>query len=141
MARQKVRGGSDELTVEVLAYAPTLFFHCQHCEVTLGRMGLGAAIHKEQAASSLPDDLAEEYASLVDQIGRLRSDWGERLRVRIVDAASLEGFLKSLRHRVFRYPTALIDGRPVRLEGRDLLSAVEARLGRRKGVSTSTTST
>ena len=39
------------LSIEVLTYAPTEFFHCMHCEVTMQAVGLGQAVHREQRAA------------------------------------------------------------------------------------------
>src|SRR5438105_3377293 len=52
------------LTVRVYTYAPTVFTHCQHCEVAFGEVGIGAAVRREEAANALPHDLATEFARL-----------------------------------------------------------------------------
>jgi hypothetical protein len=51
------------------------------------------------------------------------SDWvhgllqrhGGRLRVDVLDAASIRGFLTSIRHRVGRYPAVIVDSRDKRI--------------------------
>jgi len=43
-------------------------------------------------------------------VHRLLERHGDRVRVRVVDAVSIEGFLASLRHRVGRYPAVIVDG-------------------------------
>ncbi|HWP63869.1 MAG TPA: DUF1525 domain-containing protein [Candidatus Binatia bacterium] len=101
------------VTVEVITYAPTAFFHCQHCELTFGRVGLAEKIRRDQAATSLPEDLGREFERLVDWADQLVRQYGPRVHLRVVDAASVEGVLHSLRHRVFRYPAVLVDGRVV----------------------------
>ncbi len=98
------------VTVDVITYAPTVFYHCQHCEVTFTEMGLGERIRRAEAADALPDDLAREYQALSDWVHRLLERHGRRLRIRVVDAASIEGFLVSLRHRLGRYPAVVVDG-------------------------------
>jgi hypothetical protein len=99
------------VTVEVIAYAPTAFYHCQHCELAFQEMGLGERLRREEAKSALPDDLAREFQELSDWVRRQGERHGGRVHVRIIDAASLEGVLASLRHRVFRYPAVIVDGR------------------------------
>jgi hypothetical protein len=97
--------------VQIITYAPTIFYHCQHCEVTFGELGVGDRVHREQAGGALPSDLHREFEVLSDQLHGLTERWGSRVRVRVIDAASLEGFWKSLRYRAWRYPTAIINGR------------------------------
>ena len=46
------------LLVEIIAYAPTAFYHCTHCEVAWRASGMTNAFHDEQVRSSLPGDLA-----------------------------------------------------------------------------------
>lgn len=99
-----------ELKVEILAYAPTAFFQCRHCEVVMGGSDLGRRIRQEQLASGLPPDLSEEYARVsgwaLEQLARHR----DRIAIEVIDAASLRGFWKSLRHRVRRYPAVIVAG-------------------------------
>jgi len=107
------------VTVEVITYAPTVFSHCQHCELAFGEIGIGERLRRQEAAEALPDDLARDFQALSDWVHRLLERHGPRVRVRVVDAASIEGFARSLRHRVGRYPAVIVDGREKRI-GRDL---------------------
>lgn len=115
------RGDDEPVTVEVVAYAPTAFYHCQHCEVTFTEIGLGERLRRENAASALPDDLARDYQLLSDWIHRLLERHGSGIRVSVVDAASVEGFFASIRHRLGRYPAVIVDGREKQIGG-DLAS-------------------
>jgi hypothetical protein len=118
------------LTVEVITYAPTAFYHCQHCEVAFQEMGIGERLRRADAATALPDDLARDFQAWSDWIHRLLERHGPRVRVRLVDAASIEGFVESLRHRVGRYPAVIVDGTEKR-SGADfeaLDRVIEARL-------------
>ena len=47
---------SKPLQVEIIAYAPTAYYHCTHCEVAWREMGATNRIHQEQLSSSLPED-------------------------------------------------------------------------------------
>ncbi len=49
------------MQVEILTYAPTQFYHCQHCEVVWEQVGLGKTVRAEQRKSGLPADLQAEY--------------------------------------------------------------------------------
>lgn len=114
--------------LEILAYAPTEFFHCLHCEAVFDHVGLGPRVHAEQRASGLlPPDLEREYAAISDWVVDALDRYGARLSVKVVDAASLEGVARALRHRIRRFPAFVINGRE-RVLGfdRDRLDAVLA---------------
>lgn len=96
--------------VEVVAYCPTAFFHCQHCEITFQHMGLGPGLRRDEARTSLPDDLLDDFHLLLQEVDRLKERHGDHIEIRLIDAASLAGFWLSLRHRLRRYPAVLIDG-------------------------------
>ena len=99
------------VSVQIITYAPTVFRHCQHCEVVFEGMGIGQHVQREAAASSLPDNLAREYQEVSDWVHRLLERHPDRLAVSVIDAASIEGVWKSLRHRVRRYPATIVAGR------------------------------
>ena len=96
--------------IEILAYAPTEFYHCQHCEVVWGHLGLGERLHREQRSSALPEDLQTEYAAISDWVRHAFDRYQDRLTVKVIDAASIEGLLKSIRHRARRFPAFIING-------------------------------
>ncbi|HKX04290.1 MAG TPA: hypothetical protein VJX71_17475 [Methylomirabilota bacterium] len=73
--------------------------------------GLGQKVHREQLDAGLPDDLAAEFHSLSQWANGLPQRYGPRIRVRLVDAASIEGFFKSLVRRLHRYPAFIVEGR------------------------------
>jgi len=100
----------DRLSVQIITLAPTVFTHCQHCELAFGEVGLGERLRRQEAAESLPEELAVSYQALSDWVHRLLERHGDRVRVRVVDAVSIEGFLASLRHRVGRYPAVIVGG-------------------------------
>jgi hypothetical protein len=104
------------LLVEVIAYAPTAFYHCMHCEVAFREMGVTNHFHQEQVGSSLPPDLAQDYQALSDWVHELFHLYCDRLVVKVIDAASPEGFFKTLRYNVHRYP-AVIVGHKARFSG------------------------
>lgn len=110
-ARRGQRPAADRrpVTVRVITYAPTVFSHCQHCEVTFGEVGLGERIRREEAAAALPPDLALEFARLSDWIRGLVERHGPGVHVEVIDAASVEGVLASVRRRVFRFPAVVVD--------------------------------
>lgn len=97
--------------LEILAYAPTTFFHCQHCEAVFDEVGVGRGIHREQVEQGLPPELLQEYARVSDWVQRIAARTGDRVAFDLVDVASVRGFWKSLRHRVRSYPAVLVNGR------------------------------
>jgi len=114
----------EPIRVEVLAYAPTAFFHCRHCELVWQQTGTGRALRQEQLASSLPDDLMRQYQQISDWVLKMAETYGSRLQFKVIDAASLEGWFKSLRYRVRRYPAVIVGGR-TKFLGPDLQRATE----------------
>jgi len=108
------------LRVTVITYAPTDFRHCQHCEVAFEGMGLGERIHRAEARDALPNDLALAFQQVSDWVHGLIQRHGSRLAIDVVDAASIEGFWQSLRHRIRGYPSVIIGGRAMRVAPGDL---------------------
>ena len=123
------------LRIEVITYTPTFFYHCQHCELTFREMGVGQAVHREQAREALPEDLTREFAAVSSWLHELRERYGTRIRIKLVDAASLEGFWKSLRHGIKSYPAILIDGaeKHVGINLLSLDSTIDERVRRASG--------
>jgi hypothetical protein len=129
--RQTSRRGATgrRVRVDVLTYAPTVFTHCQHCEVAFGRVGLAERLRREQATASLPAELAAEFAAVGDWVHRLVERHGPRIDVRVIDATSIRGLWTSLRRRARSYPAVVVEGqeRFVRQE----LPLAEAEIERR----------
>jgi hypothetical protein len=98
------------IEVEVVTYAPTIFAHCQHCELTFGHAGIGERIRREQARESLPEDLRQEYSTVSTWVHDLRERFGPRVHIKVTDVASIQGVWKSFRHRLRRYPAVLVQG-------------------------------
>lgn len=109
--------------VEVITYTPTFFFHCQHCELTFREMGVGAAVHRDQAREALPEDLRQEFQALSLWAHDVVERFGRSVRLRVVDAASIEGVWRSLRHGIRRYPAVVVEGRDKHI-GTDLESVL-----------------
>lgn len=101
----------EPLLIEIVAYAPTAFYHCTHCEVVWHHAGIGPSIHAEQVDSGLPEDLAQEYRLVSDWVKKVFDTHGDRVVVKVIDAASLEGVARSLRHGLRRFPAVVVAGR------------------------------
>jgi hypothetical protein len=99
------------VSVQVIAYAPTVFTHCQHCELAFQEMGIGQRVRRQQTEDALPRDLALEFQSVSDWVHDLLSRHGPNVRVDVLDAASIRGVISAIRHGIWRYPAVIVDGR------------------------------
>ena len=120
----------EPLLVEIIAYAPTAFYHCTHCEVAWREMGASNRIHEEQVESSLPPDIAKEYEAVSDWVKEIFGRYCDRVVVKVIDAASIEGVYKALRYNARRYP-AVVVGRNSRFTGVSSLGAAAQEIERR----------
>ena len=116
------RSQEKPLLVEVIAYAPTAYYHCTHCELAWREMGADNRIHQEQVENSLPDDLMREYQQVSDWVKELFRTHCDAVLLKVIDAASIEGVYKSLRYNARRYPAVIVAGRS-RFLGTQMLSA------------------
>ena len=119
----------ETILVEIIAYAPTAYYHCTHCEVAWREMGRSTRVQEEQLHSSLPEDLQLEYlavSSWVQEMFRIHCD---RLVVKVIDAASVEGVFRALRYNTHRFP-AIIVNRRGRFFGKDGLARAADEINR-----------
>jgi hypothetical protein len=73
-------------------------------------MGIRQKVQREMAETGLPDDLKQEFHDLSEWAHTLPDRFGSRIRLRLIDAASIEGFFKSLLRRFHRYPAFMVGG-------------------------------
>jgi hypothetical protein len=118
------------LLIEVVAYAPTAFYHCMHCEVVWKETGFNKGVHEEQIASALPPDVMQDYRAVSDWVNHLFKVYCDRVVVKVIDAASIEGFWKTLRHGLRHYPAIVVGS--ARFSGTDF-AAAEAEIADRVG--------
>ena len=116
------------LRVEIVSYAPTAYSQCTHCEVVEGAAGVSGSLREEQVTSSLPADLAADYQQVSEWARRVLAAYHERISIRVIDAASVEGFWKTLRHGIRRYPAVFVDGK--RQPGDNPLTEAEESIAR-----------
>jgi hypothetical protein len=74
-------------------------------------MGLRQKVQRDLMDSGLPEDLKQEFHALSEWAHTLPTKFGNRVHVRLIDAASIEGFVKSLIRRFGRYPAFTVEGR------------------------------
>ena len=73
-------------------------------------MGLRQKVQRELVETGLPDDLKREFHALSEWAATLPAKYGDRVRVRLIDAVSVEGFVRSLFGRFWRYPAFSVRG-------------------------------
>jgi len=109
-AKSKMSTDPQPTLLEILAHVPTDLSHCSHCERLFDVAGIGSSVHREMRGAYPPEILAEARR-LATWLQNLSTRYGNRLHIRIVDPQSPEGFLKSLRYGVRRYPAFIINRR------------------------------
>lgn len=117
------------LLVEIIAYAPTAYYHCTHCEVAWREMGMNNNIHEEQLQSSLPEDLIREYQTVSDWVKEMFRIHCDAILLKVIDAASIEGFYKALKYNARRYPAVIVNQK-ARFLGSQRLAAASEEIAR-----------
>lgn len=66
-------------------------------------------MHKE-ALDEYPPDLKEDFERLSAWLIELAHHYGDALQISVIDPQSIEGFVKSVRYWVRRYPAFIVAG-------------------------------
>jgi hypothetical protein len=85
-------------------------------------MGGSNRIHEEQLESSLPADLIQEYQTVSDWVREMFRVHCDAILLKVIDAASIEGFYKSIKYNARRYPAVIVNQK-ARFLGSQMLSA------------------
>ena len=114
-----------------MLFRSTQYFYCQHCELVWDQARVEGVkkFHAEAQETSIPPEMMQEYKALSDWVLRTAKRHNGRVTFRVVDAASLEGVWKTLRHGIRKYPAFVIAGKD-KLAGNDF-AQVEARINQR----------
>ena len=84
-------------------------------------MGLSISDKKDNRdLNEYPEHVKEDYLYLSEWIRELSRKYGEKILIRVTDAQSLQGIVKSIRYLVFRYPAFIINRRK-KYTGKDKL--------------------
>lgn len=99
--------------VEVIAYAPTQYFQCKHCEFVWEQAQVGGVkkFHAESLETSMPPEMMADYRTLSDWVLSAVERFGGRVVFKVIDATSLEGVYKSLRYGARKYPVVIVNGK------------------------------
>lgn len=98
------------ILVEVVTRMLTTFDHCSRCSIIFDEAGLKRD-RRQKEFDEYPEDLKEESVKLSEWIGELSHLYKHRLLIKLIDAQSLLGVYKSLRHRIRHYPAFIIEGK------------------------------
>jgi hypothetical protein len=69
---------------------------------------VGKQVHTQEI-NEYPEEMKADYLRLSEWVREMQKTYGQRVVVRIVDAQSLGGMWKVLRHRIRRFPTFLLN--------------------------------
>ena len=122
--------GKDTGRIRLEVIAPTFqgLGMCTACELVMAEAKVGER-PDERALDEYPAEWQEDWRRLTEWVYALAGRYGDRIAIKVIDPQSPEGLLKSLRHRVRRYPTWVVEGK-IRVVGWDR-EALDAALPRR----------
>lgn len=63
----------------------------------------------ERDINEYPEDLKEDYLFLSNWIREIAQNYREKILIKVIDVQSLQGVYKSIRYRVGRYPTFIVN--------------------------------
>lgn len=99
-----------QLSVQVISPVLTSFYHCMHCEQLFNQAKIGQQVRQEEL-DQYPEYIKQEFERLTEYLFDLAQRYGDQIDIRVIDPQSVEGFFKSLRHWVRKYPTFIVDGK------------------------------
>ena len=97
------------ILLEVVTNTLTTYGQCSRCSILFEEAGLKREYRRKEI-DEYPKDLKEESEKLSDWVRELKQLYKHRLLIRLIDAQSLLGVYKALRHRVRKYPAFIVDG-------------------------------
>jgi len=102
--------GLQPVRLEVIAPSLQGLGICTSCELVLSEAGVGESPH-ERDLREYPQEWQDDCRRLADWVYDLAGRYGDRILIKVLDPQSPAGILKSLRYRVRRYPTFIVDGK------------------------------
>ena len=82
---------------------------CSTCEMILAQADLNQA-PAERRLDEYPPEYREDFQRLSTLVISLAELYKDNVKIRIWDPRSLQGFVRSIRYWVRRYPTFILDG-------------------------------
>ncbi|MFB0508134.1 MAG: hypothetical protein ACETWT_15510 [Thermodesulfobacteriota bacterium] len=96
--------------VDVITQVLTTYSHCKRCEVFCNLVGINRGIHSREI-NEYPEEIKDEFLRLSNWIRELVRLYQHRIFIRVIDAHSPMGILKSLWHRVWKCPAFIVEGK------------------------------
>ncbi|MGE5843218.1 MAG: hypothetical protein ACM335_13110 [Deltaproteobacteria bacterium] len=99
------------ITIQVVA--PTfqsLEMGCPSCNLVFNTLGLNEK-ERRSCNEEYPEDWKEALGYLSRCISEISRLYRHRVRFEVIEAQSLLGLWIQIRHRVFRYPAFIVDGK------------------------------
>jgi hypothetical protein len=90
---------------------------CSACELVLAEANVGEHL-TQRALDEYPQDWQDDVHRLTNWVYDLADSYGDGILIKVIDPQSPKGLLKSLRYRVRRYPTWIVNSR-IRVVGWD----------------------
>jgi len=102
---------------------------CRGCNSIFDFVGIGKK-YRNACANEYPDDWKEAVSYLSDWIRKISMLYRHRIQIRVIDAQSPLGLWKQIRHRLFRFPAFIIDGKETYTgwDPRDLEALIDSRI-------------
>ncbi len=99
------------ITIEVIA--PTfqsLEMACPSCNLVFNTLGLNGK-ERQSCNEEYPEDWKEALRYLSNCISEISRLYRHRVRFEVIEAQSPLGLWKQIRHKVFKYPAFIVDGK------------------------------
>jgi hypothetical protein len=87
-------------------------FSCRRCHVVMDQMDVVRKYH-EACREEYPEDWKKCAEDLHEWIRRAKELYKHRIRIALIDAQSPLGLWRQIRHRVFKMPAFVVDGKRV----------------------------
>ena len=101
---------SGRVRLEVIAPTFQGMGFCTACELVLAEAKVGEP-PSERALDEYPTEWQEDWRRLSEWVFDLAERHGDRIAIKVIDPQSPEGLYKSLRYRIRRYPTWVVEGK------------------------------
>ena len=99
------------IVVEVLSLMLTVQTEeCKNCSPIFGSVGLKGKFHNKEI-NEYPEDMKEQVLRLSNWIRDLSQRYPDQIQIKIIDALSILGIYKKLRHRIKELPAFIVDNR------------------------------
>jgi len=100
------------ISLEIVTKVITIFGRFGHFDLIFNETGVDKKFYQKEL-NEYPSDLKEDLSRLFHWIRDLKRLYKHRLLIKLIDAQSLLGIYKSIRHRIRRYPAFIVEGKEI----------------------------